>query len=119
MASLVGFATRTAIGALKAKAGRAETSFPNATLLRDVRCSQKPLDVDLGFRPQHALASPGHAADALAHKFLNTLPLVRIRRVQVALGINGDAVHAVELPGLPPAIPEICQLFHGVALDDA
>ncbi|MET0427502.1 MAG: lytic murein transglycosylase [Microvirga sp.] len=34
---LVGFATRTAIGAWQAKAGRPETCFPDAALIRDVR----------------------------------------------------------------------------------
>src|SRR5207249_3224314 len=71
-------------------------------------------------RPDHALiAAERHLAHALEVEFLHALTLEGLGRIDVALGIDRDAVHAVELARLAAAAAERGQLRHGVALDDA
>src|SRR5262245_14167628 len=55
-------------------------------------------------RPEHALVAARHRADALIDEFLYPLTLVSFSRVEIALGIGRNAVHAVELTGLAPAV---------------
>src|SRR5436853_1041612 len=62
----------------------------NASQARRIRISP-------GARPQHALTPLRDCAYSLVHEFLHALSFVGLRRVKVALGIGGDAVHAVEL----------------------
>src|SRR6516162_1582547 len=57
-------------------------------------------------RPEHALVAARHRADALIDEFLYPLTLVSFSRVEIALGIGRNAVHAVELTGLAPAVAE-------------
>src|SRR4051812_46666388 len=70
-------------------------------------------------RPDDALASRAHFADAFEHELLQPLTFVRLGRVEIPFGIGGDAVHAVELTRLAPAVAKVGELFHRVAEDDA
>src|SRR5713101_8344726 len=72
-----------------------------------------------GARPQHALAAPWNRAYAFVDEFLHALSFVRLGRVEVAFGIAGDAVHAVELAGLAPAVAEVRNLLQRLAQYDA
>src|SRR5213592_1031843 len=72
-----------------------------------------------GARPQHALAALRDRANAFIDEFLHALALVRLGRVEVPLGIGGDAVYAVELAWLAPSVAEIRNLLQGLAQDDA
>src|SRR5712692_5642268 len=72
-----------------------------------------------GARPQHALAAPWNRAYAFVDEFLHALAFVRLGRVEVALRIGGDAVHAVELAGLAPAVAEVGNFLQRFAHDDA
>src|SRR5689334_6828063 len=65
-------------------------------------------------RPEHALIRR-HRAHALVHELLHPLALVGLGRIQVALRVDGDAVHAVELPGLAAAVAEARHLLQSVA----
>src|SRR5882672_10094397 len=56
--------------------------------------------------PEHALVAARHGCDAAIDELLHALTLVGLGRVEIALGIGGDAVHAVELPGLASAVAE-------------
>src|SRR2546422_223831 len=66
-------------------------------------------------RPGHALAAAAHRAAALVDEFLQALALVGLGRVEVALRVGGDAVHAEELPGLAAAVAEVGQLLQSLA----
>src|SRR5712692_5330212 len=70
-------------------------------------------------RPQHALAPPRNRTYALVDEFLHALAFVRFGRIEVALGIGGDAVHAVELAGLATAVSEIGDFLERVTQDNA
>ncbi len=67
-------------------------------------------------RPGSVLVTGRHP---LVHEPLEALSLVRLGRVEVALRVDRDAVHAVELPGLPAAVAERRQLLQRLAIDDA
>src|SRR5262249_28985440 len=54
-------------------------------------------------RPEHALVAARHRSNPLIDEFLSPLPLVSFSRVEIALGIGRNAVHAVELAWLAPA----------------
>src|SRR5689334_17706382 len=70
--------------------------------------------------PDRAELSPErHRAHALVDELLQPLPVERLGRIDVALGIDRDAVHAVELAGLAATAAERGKLLHGRALDDA
>src|SRR3954462_14208393 len=56
--------------------------------------------------PDYALIHSRHGPQALVHELLDPLPLIRLRRIDVAPGIRGDAVHGEELAGLPAAVAE-------------
>src|SRR5437588_2653010 len=58
-----------------------------------------------------------HRAHAFKCELLDPLSLVRLRRIQVAFRVGGDAVHGVELAGLPSAIAEARQLGHRRAIE--
>src|SRR5262245_48422771 len=55
-------------------------------------------------RPRHALMAERHRADTLVVELLHPLTLVGFGGVDVPLRIRGDAVHAVELARLTPAV---------------
>ena len=59
-----------------------------------------------------------HGADALVVELLHALALVRLDRVEVALRVGRDAVHGVELTGLPAAVAEARQLVERLAVED-
>src|SRR4051812_14792269 len=69
-------------------------------------------------RPDDALLGR-HAPDALVHELLDPLALVGLGRVQVALRVDRDAVHAEELAGLPAAVAEAGDLRERLAHDHA
>src|SRR5882762_7229491 len=70
------------------------------------------------FRPQHALVFFCNWSQAFIHEFLQTLSAVRFGRVDVALRIRGNAVHGVELAGLPSAVAKTRQGLKSVAQQD-
>src|SRR5437660_7652275 len=70
-------------------------------------------------RPEHALIAARLRLDALVDELLHALTLVGLGRVEVALGIRRDAVHTVELAGLPSAVAERGELLERVAQDHA
>src|SRR5258705_4441911 len=70
-------------------------------------------------RPDHALVRFRHRTHSLVEEPLQALSLPCLRRVEVALRIDRDAVHAVELAGLPAAVTEAGQLLEALAIDDA
>src|SRR5215467_2844773 len=69
--------------------------------------------------PEHALIGSHHVADALVDEFLQAFALPGFGRVDVALGIGRDAVHAIELAGLTTAIAECGHLLERLAHNDA
>src|SRR5437588_7220935 len=70
-------------------------------------------------RPDDALIPARHRADALIHELLHAFTLVGFGRVDVALGIGRDAVHAVELTRLTAAVAECGELLERLAQNDA
>src|SRR5437660_460164 len=60
-------------------------------------------DLSRGARPHYARLRR-HRSDSFEVELLHALALVRFARVQVAVRVGGDAVHAIELSGLPPAV---------------
>src|SRR6266850_1562501 len=70
-------------------------------------------------RPQHALLPLPNRAYALVDEFLHALAFVSLRGIEVALGVGGDAVHAVELARLATAVAEVGDFLERVAKDDA
>src|SRR5450432_2542705 len=70
-------------------------------------------------RPGHALIAVWHGANASIDELLHALTFVGFGRVEVALGIGRDAVHAIELAGLASAVAERGDLLERLALDDA
>src|SRR6186997_2851884 len=68
--------------------------------------------------PEHALLAGTHGAYSLVDELLHSLSFVGLRSVEVTLGIDRDAVHAVELAGLAATIAEIADFFEGLAQDD-
>src|SRR5215510_11187490 len=69
--------------------------------------------------PEHALIGSHHVADALVDEFLQAFALPSFGRVDVALGIGRDAVHAVELAGLTTAVAERGFFIEPPTHDDA
>src|SRR5262249_17466775 len=68
-------------------------------------------------RPGHALIAARLRLDALVDELLHALTLVGLGRVEVALRIRRDAVHAVELPRLAAAVAERGELLQRLAQD--
>src|SRR5882762_3124619 len=56
--------------------------------------------------PDHALVRFRHRPEPLVQEALQALSFPRLGRVDVALRVGRDAVHAVELARLPAAIAE-------------
>src|SRR5687767_11399835 len=56
--------------------------------------------------PEHALVRRRDRTNTLEHELLDALPLVGLRRVEVALRIRRDAVDGEELAGLTAAAAE-------------
>src|SRR6266849_6492250 len=69
--------------------------------------------------PEHALIAARHRADALIDELLQALTFVGFRRVEIALGIGRNAVHAVELARLASAVAERGYFLERFAHDDA
>src|SRR5262245_54500031 len=77
-------------------------------------------DSSAALRPDRTLLGSAHdLTHALVVELLNAFSFECLGRVDVALGIDRDAMHAIELAGLASATAERCQLGHGLALDDA
>ena len=55
----------------------------------------------------------------LYDELLQALAGVGFGRVDVALRVDGDAVHAEEHAGLAAAVAEVVELFHRLAVEDA
>src|SRR5258706_1164080 len=69
-------------------------------------------------RPDYALILLRHRRHAFVDELLDALALEGLGRVDVALGIDGDAVHAEEFARDAPAVAEGRQNFHGRAVHD-
>src|SRR5688572_3571144 len=70
-------------------------------------------------RPHDSLLAGGDFANPSVDELLETLPLVRLRRVDVPLRIGRDAVDGVELAGLPSAVAKGGELLECVAAKHA
>src|SRR6516162_8592703 len=70
-------------------------------------------------RPYRALVAGLHHADALVDELLDAFALKGFGRVDVALGVGGDRVHAEKLAGLAPTAAEGGEFLHAGALNDA
>src|SRR5262249_62284787 len=88
--------------------------------------SRRPLPIQLcrksrrlALRPEHALVASDDVAHALVDELLDAFSFPGLGRVEVALGVGRDRVHAVELPGLAAAVAEGGDLLERVAHDDA
>src|SRR5712671_4176674 len=73
----------------------------------------------LALRPEHAHIAARHRAEALVDELLQPFSLVGLGRVQVALRVARDRMHAVELARLASAVAERGDLFERLAYDDA
>src|SRR6267378_5949804 len=100
-------------------AGPETATTPNRADPHPRRIPDKAGGASPGARPQHALAPARNRTDALVDEFLHALAFVRFRRIEVALGIGGDAVHAVELARLATAVSEVGDFLERVAQDNA
>src|SRR5260221_13970772 len=69
--------------------------------------------------PEHALIGSHPVAVSLVDEFLQAFALPVFGRVDVALGICCDAVHAIELAGLTTAVAERGHLLERLAHNDA
>src|SRR5207244_813644 len=69
-------------------------------------------------RPGRALVHGPNRPHALVHELLYAFALVGLGRIDVALRVGGDAVHAEELARLTPAVAEIRQLLQRVPHHD-
>src|SRR3954470_11995350 len=89
---------------------------------RAATCAALVWNIDLlggvGPRPDHALVLFRHRSHAPVDELLETLSFPRLRRVQIALRVDRDAVHAVELARLSSAIAECRDLLQRLAIDD-
>src|SRR6201996_5480673 len=94
------------------------------------RCSSgalfklKAFNADRGSRidpaaPDRALLDQVAELDhSLIGELLHPLTAIGLGGVDVALGIGDDAVHGIELTGLPAAAAEPVQFLHGLAVED-
>src|SRR5882672_243350 len=82
-------------------------------------CQARRIRMSLLMRPQHALLPLPNRAYALVDEFLHALAFVSLRGIEVALGVGGDAVHAVELARLAAAVSEVGDFLERVAQDNA
>src|SRR5258708_32021149 len=85
------------------------------TDFRNHRLFIKPLAA----RPDYALAALAHRTHALVDELLQALALVGLGRIDVALRVGGDAMHAEELAGLAAAVAKGGQLLDRLSHDDA
>src|SRR5262245_5303037 len=69
-------------------------------------------------RPNSSLILLRYWRKAFVNELLQASPLVGLGRVDVTFGIGSDAVHAVELTGLSPAVAEAGQDFQRIAQQD-
>src|SRR6266853_1674799 len=81
--------------------------------------TRRRIGISPGARPQHALAPARNRAHALVDEFLHAFAFVGLGGVEVALRVARDAVHAIELAGLAPAVAEVRNLLQRVAQYDA
>src|SRR5882762_1184164 len=102
------------VSASKEKPARGPSPTREAEPRRRASSASPPLA-----RPEHALLACPDRADAFIDEFLHALAFVGLGRVQVTLGIGSDAVHAIELSGLAPAVAEVRDLLQRIAHDDA
>src|SRR5258706_10151633 len=69
-------------------------------------------------RPDDALVFLGHRRQAFIHEALHALAAISFGGVDVALRIHGDAMHTVELPGLPSALTKSRQNFERLPVEN-
>src|SRR5262245_16400930 len=68
--------------------------------------------------PYGSLILLRHWRESFVDEFLQPSPLVGLGRIDVAFGIGSNAMHAVELTGLSPAVAEAGQDFQRIAQQD-
>src|SRR6476469_7439368 len=68
--------------------------------------------------PEHALVGAGDGADALVRELLHAFSLVRLRRIEIALRVRGDAVHCEELARLAATIAEAREDLERLTIHD-
>src|ERR1019366_6135982 len=69
-------------------------------------------------RPKYALIFLGDRPQSFVNELLDALPAIRFGNVDVAFGIGGDAVRAVEFSRLASALSKSRQHFQGIAQQD-
>src|SRR5215831_17831127 len=69
-------------------------------------------------RPDRALHLLGDGSETFVHKLLYAAALVGFGRVEIALRVDGDTVHGIELPGVVAAFAEVGELGHRLAIVD-
>ena len=69
-------------------------------------------------RPENSLVRLRHLRDPFIKEALHALPPIGFRRVDVAFGIRGDAVNAIEFAGLTTAFTECRQNLQRLPIDD-
>src|ERR1700688_4919512 len=68
--------------------------------------------------PDDTLVFLGHRCEPLIHEALHALAAIRFGGVDVALRIGGNAMHAVELDGLPSPLAEGGQDFQRLPIQN-
>src|SRR5262245_48539077 len=92
--------------------GEVDTGLPTRTCANQNASETPPW-------PGHALVAARLRLDTLIDELLDALTLVGLGRVEVALRVGRDRVHAVELAGLASAVAERGDLLERVAQDHA
>src|SRR5581483_3607449 len=69
-------------------------------------------------RPYDPLICARDRREPFVDEFLDALTAIGFRRVDVALRVGGDAVHAVEFARLPSALAERRQHLERLAIED-
>src|SRR5438552_18583737 len=113
-----GSGVRIPSAAPKPKAPAGPGAFPPKRTAPAIAGAEPSMDDGLTAPwPYRALLGTAHdLTHALEHELLDAFSFEGLGRVDVALGIHGDAVHAVELAGLASAAAERGQFVHRGAL---
>src|SRR5438477_9058583 len=84
-----------------------------------VTASQTEMSLTRGGRPRpDGPLIRSRRAHSSVHEFLQPLTFPGLGCVQVAFGINGNTVHAIELAGLPSAVTETRDILQRLAIDN-
>src|SRR5690242_6196001 len=70
------------------------------------------------YRPESALVLAGNGRHAFVDEFLQPFSFPCLGCVQIALGIDRDAMHAIELSGLPATVTECRQFLQRLTIND-